>query len=125
MAKDLSIIVEDRPGQAASVCATLGCAGINIDGTYGSSREGVVHVLVEDVGGVGRVLGDAGLRIVDERDVIVVNVEDRPGAAGEVLARLADEGINVDFYYLATGTRLVLGVGPLSVAAARTVLGTG
>jgi hypothetical protein len=118
MPKDLTVSVEDRPGQAATVLETLGRAGINIEGTYGSSSERAVHVLVEDTAGARQAFEDAGLEVREERDVLVVEVEDRPGTAGEVLRRIADAGVNIDFYYVATQTRLVVGADQLDQARA-------
>jgi hypothetical protein len=40
--------------------------------------------------------------------VVVVEVEDEPGAAAGVFQRIADAHINVRYSYLATGNRLVI-----------------
>ena len=54
-----------------------------------------------------------------ERLVLVVSLEDRPGASAALLRRLADAGRNVDYCYLATNTRLVIvGDDPKSLAKA-------
>jgi hypothetical protein len=122
MPTDLTVAVEDRPGQAATVLETLGRAGINIEGTYGSSSERAVHILVEDTAGARRAFEDAGLEVREERDVLVVEVEDRPGTAGEVLRRIADAGVNIDFHYVATQTRLVVGAPTDQLDQARAAL---
>ncbi len=46
MAKDLTVILEDRPGTLADMGEALGKAGINIDGWGGIPCEGrgVIHV---------------------------------------------------------------------------------
>jgi hypothetical protein len=54
----------------------------------------------------------------DERDVLVAGVEDRPGALAGLLAPLAEAGIDVNLTYLATGSRLVIGVDDLDRARA-------
>jgi hypothetical protein len=61
---------------------------------------------------------DAGHEVVAERDVIVTAVEDRPGAAGELLRKIADAGVNLELVYLAAGTRLVIGADDLEKARA-------
>lgn len=116
MAKDLTVIVEDRPGQAAAVCEALGRAGINIDGTFGSHGE--IHLLIENAAAARQAIEEAGVPVREERDVLILTVEDRPGAAGEIFRRIANAGVNVDFHYLATNTRLVIAVNDLDKARA-------
>ncbi len=42
MAKDLTVILEDRPGTLAAACEALGNAGVNIDLVYLATRTRVV-----------------------------------------------------------------------------------
>jgi hypothetical protein len=111
---------EDRPGINASVAEALGNAGINIQGTFGSGRLGEIHILVDDVGAARQALEGTGYTL-EERDALVIQLEDSPGAWGAVARRLADAGVNIDFNYLATGTRMV--VGPDDIEKARAAAG--
>jgi hypothetical protein len=65
-------------------------------------------VLTTDINGARRCLHDAGFRIVQEQHVVLVPVEDEPGAAAGVFQRIADAHINVRYTYLATRNRLVI-----------------
>jgi hypothetical protein len=109
---DLTIELEDRPGTLADLGAALGEAGINIDGICGFPSEGmgVMHVLVDNADGASSAIESAGLTIRGRREVLVATVDDRPGILGDVARRFADAGVNIDLIYLATGTRIVLGV---------------
>lgn len=120
MAKDLTIVLENRPGTLAEVGEALGNAGINIDGMCGFPCEGkgVMHILVEDAAGARRALESAGLQVQGEREVLVLEVQDRPGAFGEISRKIADAGVNVELAYLATRTRLVLSADDLEEARA-------
>lgn len=120
MAKDLTVILEDRPGTLAGMGEALGKAGINIEGCCGfrSEGKGVIHILVEDVVAARRELQQAGLEVRGEREVLVLEVEDRPGALGDVTRRIAKAGANVDLIYLAANTRLVIGADDLHKARA-------
>ncbi len=111
MARDLVIRVEDRPGALAEVCEVAGLAGINLDGGCGFLCEGngVFHVLVDDVSGFRRVSEGRSFHIMEEQDVLVIDMDDRPGALGDLLRRIADEGVNINLLYLATRTRAVIG----------------
>jgi hypothetical protein len=62
-------------------------------------------------------LNEAGIEVGRERDVLVVDVEDRPGSMGEVARRIGDAGVNVELVYTTFGeVRLVLGVDDIDEA---------
>jgi hypothetical protein len=125
MARDLTITGwgEDRPGINADVAEALGNAGINIEGTFGSGRLGEIHVLVADADAdsAREALGGTGYQ-VQERDALVVPLEDTPGSWGTIARRIADAGVNIEFNYLATNTRMV--VGPDDLDKARSAAGS-
>jgi len=118
MARDLTVVLEDRPGTLAEMGEALGKAGINIDGLCGFPCEGkgVIHVLVEDAPPARKVLEDAGIEVKGDRPVLVLDVSDRPGVLGGICRRIADAGVNIDLIYAATNTRIVLGVSDLEKA---------
>jgi hypothetical protein len=111
MPTDLTVVVEDRPGRLADVGEALGRAGVNIEGIAATTGggQGTIHLLVEDAAAARRALEQAGIPVQLSREVLVVEVVDRPGALGELARRIANAGVNIDLAYLATRTRLVLG----------------
>lgn len=111
MATDLTVVLEDRPGTLADLGEALGAAGINVEGLCGVASEGagLIHVLVEDSAGARTVLDEAGIEVRDEREVVIIDCPDEPGAFGQRARRAADAGVNIDLIYLATRTRLVIG----------------
>src|SRR5712691_2087991 len=120
MAKDLTVdLGEDRPGRLATACEALGSAKVNIDGLCEAG--GQLHLLVASPAKAKKAIEKAGFRVTGEHDVIVRKVVNRPGQGGRVLRALADADVNVEFAYMAAGTRLVVGVNDLSMA--RRVLG--
>jgi hypothetical protein len=119
--KDLTVILEDRPGTLGDLGEATGRAGVNIDGVCGTTEagEGVIHVLVADADAARAALIDAGFEIRGERDVLVVDVEDRPGTMGEIARRIGDAGVNIELAYTTFGAvRLVLGVDDIDGARA-------
>ncbi len=44
-----------------------------------------------------------------EREVVVVQVHDRPGELADLSAKIAAAGVNLDLIYVATGSRVVFG----------------
>jgi hypothetical protein len=118
MAKDLTVELEDRPGTLADLGEALGNAGVNIDGACGFPTGGraTIHILVEDAGGARRAIEGAGLKATGERDVLVVDVTDKPGELGAIARRMADAGVNIDLVYLTARGQIVLGVDDLEKA---------
>lgn len=115
MTKDLTVILQDRPGTLADVGEALGKAGINIEGLCGFPCEGkgVLHVLVEDGEGAQTALEAAGQTVQGMRDVLAFDIEDIPGEFGRICRQVANAGVNVDLVYGASQTRLVMGADDL------------
>jgi hypothetical protein len=127
MPTDLTVILENRPGTIADMGEATGSAGVNIDGICGFPAEGrgVLHLLVEDAPSARSALEGAGLQVEAEREVVVVELEDRPGMLGGLARKIADAGANVDLVYATTNGRLVLGgedVGAIELGSASSVL---
>jgi hypothetical protein len=118
MSKDLTLVLEDRLGELAKVGEALGRAGVNIDGICGMTVEGrgIVHVLVQDAVKARRALEANHIQVSGELEVLVLEVEDRPSVLGNIARRLANAGVNIQLAYLATSTRLVVGVDDLEKA---------
>jgi hypothetical protein len=111
MATDFLFSLENRPGTGARVLTALGDAGVNVIGVAATDGGATVHLAVDD--GDAQQARDAlagiGVSVDQERQVVVAPVEDHPGAGAALLKRIADTGANLEFVYLATNTRVVLG----------------
>ena len=107
MPTDLTVILEHRPGELARLAEITGEANVSIHGLAAFTGEGrgVVHVLLDDqaVARCRAALERAGLGIADAREVLVVELEDRPAALGELTRQLADANVNVDLAYTTSG----------------------
>ena len=119
MATDLTLYLDDQPGELARVGHVLGQVGANIEGlcaVTSGGGEAEVHILVQDPTPAFEALQRAGIRIAAEEEVIVLNMEDRPGSLGEVARKLGKADVNLTTAYLATNTRLVLAADDLAAA---------
>lgn len=118
MLKDLTVLLDDQPGALAKLGEALGRAEINIEGVAGMTviGRGLIHILVEEAEKTRRALEANEIDVEGEREVLVVDVDDRPGELGNIARRLADEGVNIELAYLATSDRLVLGVDDMETA---------
>ena len=109
--KDLTVIMDDQPGKLADLGEATGRAGINIAGLCAmvGDGKGFIHILVEDEAAAREALQEAGLGVADEREAVVVDLHDKPGAMGEIARDLAEAGVNIDVAYtIFSGVRLVI-----------------
>lgn len=108
--KSIVVVVEDRPGTFAAICETLGKANIDIEGHCGYPCKGIslAHFLVEDVITARRVLEEEGIDVVREKEVIILELKDKPGMLGKAARKIANAGINLGITYLAKNNRIVL-----------------
>src|SRR5436305_4768719 len=115
MAVDLVIDIENRPGALADVAAAISDAGINIAAAtcVGSGERAEVHILVPHAEAARHLLAISHLAITREREVVVIDVEDRPGVLADLTRKIARAGINLDLVYVATRNRVVFGAGDL------------
>ena len=117
MGRDLALrLTTDRPGELAGVAQTLSRSGVNVEGI--AEIGGVVHVLARDPSAARAALRAGGYTIEGELEVLVLPMTDRPGELSMIMQRLADASVNLRFIYLATETRVVIGVEDISRARA-------
>ena len=124
MPTDLTVILQDRPGELARLGEVAGTAGVNLQGlaAFTGQGRGIVHVLIEDgsLPAARAAFKEAHLGIADEREVLVVDVADRPGSRGELARTLAEANVNVDLAYTTSGgpVRLVIATDDMQNARA-------
>ena len=123
MSKDMTVILEHRQGELARLGEVAGEAGVSIRGlaAFTGEGKGVVHLLLDDdaVARCRAALERAEMGIADVREVLVVEIEDRPGALGELSRQLADANVNVDLAYTTFGrVKVVIATDDLKSARA-------
>ena len=123
MPTDLTVILHDRPGELARLGEAMGAGGVNIRGLAAFTGEGsgVIHLLVDDevVTRAVKELKGAGMGVADEREVLVIDVVDRPGSLGELARELAEANVNVDLAYTTFGgVKIVIATDDLDNARA-------
>lgn len=109
--KDLTIVLEHRPGALAEMGEALGRAGVSIEGggAWVLSGQGVAHLLFADGTAARRALATAGIRVLDERDVLSQRLnQDEPGQLGRISRMMAEAGINIEAFYTDHDHQLIL-----------------
>jgi hypothetical protein len=111
MAIDLVIDIDNTPGALAEVAAAISDAGVNIAAAtcIGPGERAELHILVPHAGATRHSLAITHLAITREREVVVVDVEDRPGVLADLTRRVARAGVDLDLVYVATRNRVVFG----------------
>jgi hypothetical protein len=120
MAFDLVIDIENAPGTLAKVAAAISDAGVNIAAAtcVGSGDRAELHILVPHAEAARHALALSQLAVTREREVVVVDVEDRPGVLADLTRRIAGAGIDLDLIYVATRNRVVFGAADLTALRA-------
>jgi hypothetical protein len=122
MAVDLVIDIENTPGALARVAAAISDAGVNIAAAtcVGTGEWAELHILVPHAEAAKHALAISHVAVTREREVVVVDVEDRPGVLADLARKIARAGVNLDLVYVATQNRIVFGADDLP--ALRTAL---
>jgi hypothetical protein len=111
VAVDLAIDIENSPGALAEVAAAISDAGVNIAAAtcIGAGERAELHILVPHAGAARHSLAISHVAVTREREVVVVDVEDRPGVLADLTRRIAKAGVDLDLVYVATRNRVVFG----------------
>ena len=117
---DLVIDIENTPGALAQVAAAISDAGVNIAAAtcVGPGERAELHILVPHGEAARHSLAITHVAVTREREVVVVDVEDRPGVLADLTRRIARAGVNLDLVYVATRNRVVFGAADLGALRA-------
>jgi hypothetical protein len=98
--KQLSIFVDNRPGSLARICGTLSESGINVLAMtiHDSVDHCIVRVLADRPVKALLILEQMGLYIL-ESDVVVMDMDNRPGMLADIARKLAHADINIEYAY--------------------------
>ena len=123
MAVDLVIDIENTPGALARVAAAISDAGVNLAAAtcIGGGERAELHILVPHAEAARHALAISHVAVTREREVVVVDVKDRPGELADLTRKIAGAGVDLDLIYVATRNRVVFGAADL--VALRAALG--
>src|ERR671918_2478216 len=116
MAVDLVIDIENTPGALAGVADAISDAGVNIAAAtcVGPGDRAELHILVPHGEAAKHALAISHVAVTAEREVVVVEVQDRPGVLADLTRKIARAGVNLDLVYVATQNRVVFGAADLA-----------
>jgi hypothetical protein len=96
----LSLFLENKPGQLRPPCAALAKAGINIVTLSLADTEqfGILRLIVQDWQKAKKALEAAG-GVVKVTEVLAIEVADRPGGLAGILEIVDRAGLNIEYMY--------------------------
>ncbi len=93
---EIFVVLENRPSTLGELCSHLSENGINIDaiGLFQDSAK----LYVKNVSKAIKILNKLDYE-TDIREVLRVDLENRPGSLAEIATKLGDKGINIEYCY--------------------------
>ena len=80
----------------------------------GAADQVELHILVPHPDAAKHALAISQLGVSREREVVIIEVEDRPGVLADLTRKVAQAGVDLDLVYVATRNRLVFGATDLA-----------
>ena len=117
--KEFKISLQDAPGTLADLAATLGNAGINIEGlseVSTSGGAGWVYFVTNNPDSTTSTLNSAGYTYSTD-EVILTALANKPGTLASITRAFADQGINVTSFYITTNGTGVFGTDNVNAAS--------
>ena len=98
--RQITVALENEPGQLARVSELLATHRINIEAIsiLDSIEQGVIRLLVSDPPTCLQLLRKKGFYVI-EGEVVVLDVQDRVGKLAQICGDLAEARINIDYVY--------------------------
>ena len=97
---ELFVVVENRPGALGELLGCLGREKVNIE-AIGLFQD-VAKLSVSDVNMAAKALRLGNYQI-EQREVLRLNLDNKPGSFAMVASRLGAAGINIDYCYSTVG----------------------
>jgi hypothetical protein len=98
--QQLSVFLENKPGQLKAACDRLAAAGISISTLMlADTREfGILRLIIRDWERAKQILEEDGVA-VRTTEVIAVEVQDKPGGLAALLKPVEDAALNIEYMY--------------------------
>jgi len=123
--KAFVIEAANRPGELARVAELIAGKGINIEAfSLGYGAEGALAILSRDENGLQSALDETGITY-KEVPLLTIWLEDKVGAVAMAARKLADAGVNIEFFApvdFQADRRATVAIGVDKIDAARTAL---
>jgi hypothetical protein len=98
--KQISVFIENKPGILVSVTAALSKAGVDVRALSLADTQdfGILRMIVDNTEKAKTALTEIGC-VCSVTDVLAAEVPDAPGAMTNILERIAETGLNIEYMY--------------------------
>jgi hypothetical protein len=98
--KEIKIVAENTIGILAEVTSLIASNGVNIENicAYTEGGKAIFNLLTDNNEKIEKVLGGKGFHF-EEREVIVLELWNRPGALSKAAAKFKEKGIHLQNVY--------------------------
>jgi hypothetical protein len=93
---EIFVVLENRPSTLGELCSHLAENNINIE-AIGLFQD-TAKLFVKNANKAIKILNKLGYE-TDIREVLKVDLENRPGALAEIATKLGDKGVNIEYCY--------------------------
>lgn len=102
--KEITIVSRNEVGTLAQVAEVLGSVGVNIEAisAYEKNNNAIFHLVTNDVNTALKMLSRVPNVRLEQSDVIVWKMPNRPGELGKLTRKLANQGISLQSIYIVT-----------------------
>lgn len=102
--KEITVVAKNEIGALESVASALGGSGINIETITAYAREpneAVFRIITTDPATAKKILSRIPhVKNVEEGEVIVVKMPNRPGELAKITKKLTKNGVNLESVYI-------------------------
>ena len=117
ISKQISVLLENKPGRLANVLSALAGEKVNLNAmtVMATPETGVLRFVSDDKSKAHAALKNLGTRY-SEADVVLLELRNQPGAMAHVCETLAGQHINVEYAYSGPGGRNGKSIGVFKVS---------
>jgi hypothetical protein len=101
LGKELVVAVPNKIGILADMSKVLADHGINIEGVagYAQNNEAKIMIVTDDTLRAKEALEKSGYKGIKEKEVVIVELINKPGALKAITAKLSQEKIDIIYTY--------------------------
>ncbi len=102
--KQLSVFMENKPGRLSQICNALADNDINIAAmsVHDTVDHAIVRLIVDQPTKALVILEEEGVYTIAQ-DVVVMEIENKPGIISDIARRLFRADINIEYAYCTAG----------------------